>query len=84
MPRFAVTIMRTFAFEREIVVEAPDAEQAKAMARKMAPDLVFKHRFPTEHEPLAVRKVPDTHPTTEEVLRPPTEPKVAGTMIIFP
>ena len=69
-----MTILRTVSFEREIVVEAPDEELAKAIAKRMAPDLVFKTKYPTEHDPLTVRKVPETHPTTEETLRPPAYP----------
>ena len=70
MPRFAVAILRTVCFEREVVVEAADEEHAKAIARQMAPNLVFDRKYPTEHEAMTAFKVPQDHPTTKELLDP--------------
>jgi hypothetical protein len=70
MPRFVVSMLRTVCFEREIVVEAPDEERAKAIAKQMAPDLVFDKKYPTEHEALMVAKAQRNLPTTKESLSP--------------
>ena len=61
-------VLRNICFEREIVVEAMDEEQAKIEAKAIASNLVFNYRYPTEYDVITVREAQPNQMTTEETL----------------
>jgi hypothetical protein len=52
-----ILIERQISFEQEILVEAANVEAARQEALRIAPDLVFYIKNPTEHRILTIKEV---------------------------